>query len=80
MPRVNPKMLGEPRVEVSRIEEVERMESQHAGPELGEPGDKGFAVTVISVPDHFGRGFSTDRAEKLGELAADILKKRAFPT
>jgi hypothetical protein len=39
MPRVNPKMLGEPRVEVSRIEEVERMESQHAGPELGEPGD-----------------------------------------
>ena len=67
---------------VNSLDEGKRTDSSNAGQSINAAGDnrsdrydkdRALVVTVISVPDHFGRGFSEERGKKLGEQAAAVL-------
>jgi hypothetical protein len=69
-------------IRVNSLDEGKRTDSSNAGQTINAAGvndsdrnekDRALVVTVISVPDHFGRGFSEERGKKLGEQAAAVL-------
>jgi hypothetical protein len=73
---------------INSLDERKRTDLSNATPTINAAGDSGsrlndkdgaLVVTVISVPDHFGRGFSEARGKKLGEQAAAVLVANSHP-